>query len=129
MGNHNPLNYKVLIVSIMRFDVYFFILFMGLFSCDDKPLHLFQTYESPDGKFELSVFYTDPPIYGPHDICFKVYNQHTKLKIEKDCYELNNDGANLSDTNIQVEWLDSFTAQVILNGQQQEADTLILKMN
>ena len=113
----------------MKYHTYFFILFTILFSCEDNPLYLFQTYKSPDGKFELKVFYTDPPIYGPHDICFKVLDLKTSIETDKDCYELNNDGANLSDANIQIDWVSNQTAQIILDGEQQEADTLILNMN
>ena len=113
----------------MSFKNYYFILSLLFFACDDQPLYLFDTFKSPKDNFELKVFYTDPPIFGPHNICFKVLNKKTALTSEKDCRELNNDGANLTDANIQVCWLNHQTAQVILDGEQQEPDTLLIRMN
>ena len=97
-------------------------------SCDEDQRYLFNTFESPDKKFHLKVFYNDPPIFGPHRVCFKILNKQNAQEVEKDCRTLNNDGANLTDANIQIQWLGHQVAQVILRGQQQQPDTLILKM-
>lgn len=112
---------------VLRIGLFIFSLLF--WACEERPLYLFDTYTSPDERFQLKVFYTDPPIFGPHDICFKVLEIKTLQETEKDCRELDNDGANLSDHNIQVYWLNNQTAQIILDGEQQKADTLMLKMD
>ncbi len=86
---------------------------------DNKKLFVSRT--SPDNKYTVLVYYQDAFGFGAHKIL--VYGKNTDNSSETllQTDELFNDGANLKNSNISLEWIDNEHARLILSGQEQNA--------
>ena len=88
----------------------------------------FGKYDSPNDKYTIVVKCTDAFMFGPQDI---------KIKARKNTFWGNftgkeyvtfigNDGKNLDENNIIINWKNDEQAEIILKGEEQEDEILII---
>lgn len=83
------------------------------------------TVPSPDGMHELSVTVGSPEFaYSAHTVTITIAG---KWPLERS-QRLYNDGANLSERNIEIAWRDDRTATVCLRGQEQANQLVTLSL-
>lgn len=83
--------------------------------------------DAPGGK--LHIGYLEPPAYGRHILHFTYYASGDSVGQSVGVTQLNNDGANLGDHNIEVFNLKSdSTLMFILYGQQDEEQRFYVKV-
>ena len=86
----------------------------------------YQSISSPKGTYEIQIHYTSPFIYGPHGIIVRAKDgRKTLAKYET---TLSNDGANLYEDNIQVDWHSDTLAYICIRGQEQEPAGIALEL-
>ena len=96
-----------------------FLLTMMFSACIGNNEYIFfYQDEHPDKIFKVNVYYMDAWAYGSHEIRISgQLPEQKEILILED--ELRNDGANLSKSNILLEWTDKGVV-VSLSGQEQE---------
>lgn len=102
----------------------FLLLMLSLtLGCEPPPRTLFATHASPDGSHQLLVYAGEAFGFGSQEVCLFSRNVAQDEERELLCTQLNNDGANLRASNVQVAWVDGDTVEVVLSGQEQSPET------
>lgn len=86
----------------------------------------FVSLPSPDNSYVLTVNVGTPSTpYGPHPIEIVIIQKLDNASRFFEKFQLSNDGARLSATNIEPKWLDTKNASICLRGQEQ-TDKLVM---
>ena len=97
-----------------------------LSGCFDQEQHiLWKELEAPGGK--LRIEYGPPPAYGSHTLYFSYLPDDGSEVQQLGKKELNNDGANLGDHNLEVLEKTPNSLEIVLHGQQQGDNELLLQ--
>lgn len=78
------------------------------------------SFQSPSKSHKLRVTYLEAWAYSPHEIRF--YSKKKLLTTK----QLRNDGANLSNHNIELVWLGEESVEVTLKGEEQQPESFLL---
>lgn len=96
-----------------------------LSSCSSKNYTRLYTLESPDKMFEIRINYTESGwVNSGHPIYIEAEKKINGAIQKLNCYTIKNDGANLTENNVQIESYDNDSITLIFNGEEQESDTL-----
>lgn len=102
------------------------LLMLGLAGCFPQAQHLlWKEVDAPGGI--LRIEYDEPAIFGSHFLYFTYAEQGSSEDQKLGTWELNNDGANLGDHNLDHTQPNPQTLRMVLHGQQQE--DLVLKLS
>lgn len=89
-------------------------------ACVEPNEVFWKDYVAPGGRRVLKVTYLEPPGFGPHSVRFYADNE---LLVQK---SLHNDGKNLHDGNIKVDWKKGGEARITLHGEEQKDEVFTL---
>lgn len=92
------------------------VLFFSNCSMSQKHL-LWQEIDAPGGI--LRIEYDEPPAFGSHTLYFRYQAKDSDDWQQLDTLELNNDGANLGEHNLEILERSAIGMKVLLHGQQQ----------
>jgi|GEM_PF-3949679 len=99
---------------------------MLFYGCSEDARLLFREYPVEDDV--LRIEYDEPPAFGPHTLYLEYLGKGQGKPQSIGHFQLNNDGANLTEDNIRVEVKEAGVVHIVLHGQQQQDETLILKV-
>jgi hypothetical protein len=104
-----------------------FLLALGIFVGGCQPpndAELWREIDVPGGL--LRIEYAPPPAYGSHTLYFSYLPKEGKEVISLGQRELNNDGANLGNHNLEELARTDSSLTIVLHGQQQADEVLLL---
>ena len=93
------------------------IMLMVLAGCTAPSHFPWKDIPAPGGR--LIIEYNEPPAFGPHTLHFSYLPEGQSESQNLGKRELNNDGANLGDHNLQVLETTDTSMRFVLRGQQQ----------
>ncbi len=103
------------------------ILLLCSVGCSLQGQHLlWQEIDAPGGT--LRIEYNDPPAFGSHTLFFSYRSKESSEWQSLGNSELDNDGANLGDHNLEVLKQTPESMSFVLRGQQQKDQPMILRL-